>query len=38
MHVNKLRKEGKKMIKKGFEALGIAKPKETQISMEENKI
>ena len=38
MHVNKQWKEGKKMIQKGYEALGMVKPKETQRRMEENTI
>jgi len=38
MHVNKKWKKGKKMIKKGYEAPGMTKPKETQIPMEENNI
>jgi len=38
MHVNKQSKEGKKMIQEGFEAPGMAKSKETQICIEENKI
>jgi len=38
MHVNKKWKEEKKMIQKGFEAPGMAKPKENQRPNEENKI
>jgi len=38
MHVNKEWKEGKKMIQKGSEAPGMAKSKETQRPMDENKI
>ena len=38
MHVNKKWKEGKKMIQKGSESLGMAKRKEIQRPMEENKI
>jgi len=38
MHVNKQWKEGKKMIKKGSEAPEMAKPKENQRPIEENKI
>ena len=38
IHVNKKWKEEKKMIQKGSEAPRMAKPKETQILMEENKI
>jgi len=38
MHVDKQLKEGKKMIQKGSKAPRMAKPKETQRSMEENKI
>ena len=38
MHVNKKWKEGKKMIWKGSEAIGMAKPKETRRPMEEKNI
>ena len=38
MHVNKYRKEGKKMIQKGFEAPRMAEPKETQSPMKETKV
>ena len=38
MHVNKKWEEGKKMIQKGFEVFELAKTKETQRPMEDNKI
>jgi len=36
--MNKKCKGGKKMTQKGFEVPGMAKPRETQRPMEENKI
>ena len=38
MRVNKKWKKGKKMIQKGSEVPGMAKPKETHKPMEENNI
>jgi len=38
MHVNKQWKEGKKMIQKGSEVPGMAKPKETHRPMDEKNI